>query len=161
LSIQNKEQDEQDRLEDVRGILSIITNQQNTMIHLQKTFLQRQQDGFARLEQVIVNKFDQLNLEKSITKDEKGTRDIGLDKSVSPSPASINLFVNDSWSNRYFQYGVWHGPFKHWMTFNVNNNTFEGHGEDNVGQFILSGLFSKENHQIDMIQAYKVYIYLR
>ncbi|CAF2057390.1 unnamed protein product, partial [Rotaria magnacalcarata] len=31
----------------------------------------------------------------------------------------------------------------------------DGNGSDNIGQFILSGTYSKHNRQINMIQAYQ------
>ncbi|CAF1447331.1 unnamed protein product [Adineta ricciae] len=68
---------------------------------------------------------------------------------------SDDIFINGIWSNHFYQYGAWHGPFKCSMNFNANNNTFHGDGEDVVGLFILSGLYSKETKQMQIIQSYK------
>jgi hypothetical protein len=174
----NKEQDEQDRSEDQRELLKIINHrqellsyQQHNIMSLQQALFQHQTEQINQWGRLISNQIDQLRLNNqtativpSLMKDginalEKP--DIGFTMPPSSNALAIfltseDLFVSGTWANRYFQYGVWHGPFKHQMTFNSNNNTFEGSGEDDVGQFILSGIFSKDTKRVNIIQSYKV-----
>jgi hypothetical protein len=89
-----------------------------------------------------------------------GKRDNGFISPVELADNSIvsssnNIFVNGIWSQRYSKDGVWHGPFKQKITFNSNTNTFKGQGENDVGQFTVSGTFSKHTNQIDINQLYK------
>ncbi|CAF3758372.1 unnamed protein product, partial [Rotaria magnacalcarata] len=65
------------------------------------------------------------------------------------------IFINGVWLHRYYQYGLWYGPYQQRITFNTQNNMLDGNGSDNIGQFILSGTYSKHNRQINMIQAYQ------
>jgi len=43
------------------------------------------------------------------------------------------------------------------MNFNPYNNTIEGYGVDNVGEFVLNGYYSKNTLQIVIVQSYKVH----
>ena len=74
-----------------------------------------------------------------------------------PQPdLSDQILVNGPWWNRFVQFGVWHGPYQHWMSFNPYTNTVEGHGVDTAGEFVINGSYSKGTLQIALIQSYKV-----
>ena len=75
---------------------------------------------------------------------------------VSQPNISDYVFVNGSWWNTYFQFGRWHGPFSHFMNFNPYNNTIEGYGGDDVGEFLIHGSYSRNPLQIIVVQSYKV-----
>ncbi len=70
---------------------------------------------------------------------------------------SDNIFVNGPWWNSFYQYGQWHGPFPHFMSFNPYNNTIEGYGVDRVGEYVLNGSYSRNTLQIMIVQSYKVH----
>ncbi len=42
------------------------------------------------------------------------------------------------------------------MEYDTVHSNIEGYGIDNVGEFILNRIFSKETNQIDIVQSYKV-----
>jgi hypothetical protein len=74
-----------------------------------------------------------------------------------PQPNPIDyIFASGLWYNRFFQDGMWHGPFQHSMTFSPYNNTITGYGVDNVGEFAVYGQYSRNTLQIMISQAYKV-----
>jgi hypothetical protein len=73
------------------------------------------------------------------------------------SKPSHDIFKNGIWSNRCFEYGKWHGPFQHQITFNFDDNTFDGYGEDRSGPFFLAGSFSKETREINIVISYMLY----
>lgn len=70
--------------------------------------------------------------------------------------SSDDIFSNGIWLNRYYQYGLWHGPFQHRMSFDESTNRLTGYGEDNVGRFVLNGSYSKATRQINLVQSYIV-----
>jgi hypothetical protein len=75
-----------------------------------------------------------------------------------PQPnISDSIFVNGPWWNRYNYHGMWNGPFQHFMSFNPYNNTIEGYGVDNVGEFVFNGYYSRNTLQITIVQSYKVH----
>jgi hypothetical protein len=74
-----------------------------------------------------------------------------------PQPNPVDyIFTSGLWYNRYSQFGVWHGPFQHLMTFNPYNNTITGSGVNDVGEFTMNGYYSRATLQIMMNLAYKV-----
>jgi hypothetical protein len=135
----DKKQDEQDRTEDSKGLQSLFNG------------LKPPNEPKSR------------SKSSSPMKNRRavpGMRDIGFILSSgspdnSPVSSSNNIFMNGIWSLRYSQYGSLHGPFKQHMTFNSNNSRLEGKGENDVGQFILEGTFSKDTNSINIIQTYK------
>ena len=42
------------------------------------------------------------------------------------------------------------------MNFNPYNNTIEGYGGDDVGEFLIHGSYSRNPLQIIVVQSYKV-----
>jgi hypothetical protein len=72
------------------------------------------------------------------------------------SKPSNDIFKNGIWSNLCFEYSKWYGPFQHQMKFNFNDNTCDGYGEDHIGPFILTGSFSKETQEINIVVSYVV-----
>jgi hypothetical protein len=42
------------------------------------------------------------------------------------------------------------------MEYGTVHSNIEGYGTDNVGEFILNEIFSKETNRIDIVQSYKV-----
>jgi hypothetical protein len=43
------------------------------------------------------------------------------------------------------------------MSFSPYNNTIEGYGVDDVGEFVLSGYYTRNTLQIAIVQSYKVH----
>ncbi|CAF1223421.1 unnamed protein product [Rotaria sordida] len=91
--------------------------------------------------QDLVKKVDRLEQKyrdkESTIKDDRGTapktvniansESSAKEQPVNTRPSSVyasnDIFINGIWSNRYYQYGVWHGPFSNSMKFNTYNNT--------------------------------------
>jgi len=103
------------------------------MIHLQQSGFQRLENRFDQSEEV---KADKTTFKNGLTVQARQNNEFVGSTPSAPVIKSNNIFVDGTWSNRYFQYGIWHGPFKHYMKFNFNNNIFEGYGTDNVGESI-------------------------
>lgn len=135
----DKKQDEYDQTEDLREILTVILEQQKISADQLNILLENQTKRFDQLEKILTEKNLQPQLEY-----------VQHEQSV----PSNDIFKNGIWSNRCFEYGKWHGPFLHQIIFNSNDNTFNGHGEDHIGSFILTGSFSKEFQQINIVLSY-------
>jgi hypothetical protein len=130
----DEKQDKYDQNEDLHELMTIIIDQQNILFEHQKK-------RFDQLEQILIQNHVQPQLQYLQT-----------EQSVS----SNDIFKNGIWSNRCFEYGKWHGPCQHQIIFNFNDNTCNGYGEDHIGSFILTGSFSKECQQINLVLSYKV-----
>ena len=77
---------------------------------------------------------------------------------IEPSSPEVQatVFISGTWQYRYNQYNQWFGPFRQQLNFNPSTGTLTGYGQDNVGQYLLSGSFSDTTGQIEMIQHYRV-----
>jgi glycerophosphoryl diester phosphodiesterase len=93
----NNQQDQSDQNEDLHEILTIIIEQQKTVIEQQNIVFQHQTKRFDQLEQMLVQKNVQPQLEYQQKK---------------KSTISEDRFKNGVWSNRCFEYGKWHGPLQ-------------------------------------------------
>lgn len=74
----------------------------------------------------------------------------------SHSPAENTLFASGIWEYQYNQYNQWFGPFQHRIDFDPMRKTLRGYGEDNVGEYVLKGTFSRSRAQIEMALQYQV-----
>jgi hypothetical protein len=142
---QEEEEDQLDSLTFMNDPEELSNNYRNNLIYSQQLLLQQQAEQFNQWAHLTSNKIDRLRAQHQTT--------------AASTVKHDDIFVNGTWSNRYFQFGVWHGPFKHHMTFNSTSNTFEGYGENDVGQFILTGNFSKHANLINIVQSYKVSLF--
>ncbi|CAF1121087.1 unnamed protein product [Adineta ricciae] len=64
------------------------------------------------------------------------------------------MFESGQWISRYFQRGQWHRSYLHKIAFDMNQNTFVGYGNDDLGQFRTIGYISLTSSTINMTQTY-------
>jgi hypothetical protein len=128
----DKKQDEHDQNEDLHQLLKIVIEQNNYLI-------ENQTKRFDRLEKILIQNHVQLQSQLTIQSAEQN-----------------HLFKNGIWWNRCFEYGKWHGPCQHQIIFNFNDNICYGCGKDHIGSFILTGSFSKETQQMNIVLSYQV-----
>ncbi|CAF1241548.1 unnamed protein product [Rotaria sordida] len=173
----DRKQDEYDQRED-QEILTTLIQQQQIMIQQQNAYFHFHSKQIDHGFQVLAEKIEGLR-EKSQDKENMLVQDRAaipqtfnikdltsseIEKSAvlsSSLPSSNDIFINGVWFNRYQQYGVWYGPFQHYMSFNANNNIFQGHGEDNYGtgdpqlnfghQCLCKMTWNKERHVFEGI----------
>lgn len=69
--------------------------------------------------------------------------------------SSHDIFQNGIWSIQRFKDGKEHGLFSNQIEFNSKNNTYYGYGNDHLGTFLLTGKFSKEGKQINILLDYQ------
>lgn len=64
-------------------------------------------------------------------------------------------FETGIWSSRYCQYNKWHGPYQLSLLFDRTLSKVNGHGTDDVGAFVVDGMYSSETQQITLTKVYK------
>lgn len=69
--------------------------------------------------------------------------------------SQTDLFRSGIWSGRYFQYDQWHGPSNFSLSFDSSSSTINGSGSDGVGAFNISGKYSTETKEIELVKTYK------
>ena len=76
----------------------------------------------------------------------------------SPAPSKVfseqNPFQTGIWSFQYHQYDRWHGPYRVLLSFDHQLYHVTGKGVDDVGRFTCDGLYSPENHQLNLTLRY-------
>lgn len=60
------------------------------------------------------------------------------------------------WSSRYHQYGRWHGPYPSKFLFDSNTLKVTGAGSDDVGKYIIKGIFSNQTNRMGLTKTYKI-----
>lgn len=70
--------------------------------------------------------------------------------------ASANVFRSGIWTSRYHQYGKWHGPHEITLTFNPRSSKVSGDGWDEVGRFIVNGIYSLRTRRMGLTKTYQV-----
>jgi hypothetical protein len=68
---------------------------------------------------------------------------------------NANIFQSGTWSSRYFQYGKWHGQHEFLLSFDANSLTVNGHGKDDVGSYTITGQYSTQSNEIELIKKYQ------
>jgi hypothetical protein len=68
---------------------------------------------------------------------------------------NVNIFQSGTWSSRYFQYGKWHGQHEFLLSFDANSLTVNGHGKDDVGSYTITGQYSTQSNEIELIKKYQ------
>jgi hypothetical protein len=66
-----------------------------------------------------------------------------------------NAYQSGIWSSRYFQYKRWHGPYQLTLSFDPQSMKVTGSGSDNVGTFIVDGIYSIKTGRIGLIKTYQ------
>lgn len=65
------------------------------------------------------------------------------------------LFPSGTWVSRYYQYGKWHDPYELELSFDSENCQVTGSGSDDVGQFIIVGIYSTKTLRMGLKKTYK------
>ncbi|CAF0873525.1 unnamed protein product [Adineta ricciae] len=66
-----------------------------------------------------------------------------------------NPFESGLWSNRYYQYNSWHGPFHFRLLFDPETPTVTGNGIDDVGEYEIEGMYSRKSNRMGLIKNYR------
>lgn len=69
---------------------------------------------------------------------------------------SANVFRSGIWTSRYYQYGKWHGPYEITLTFNSRSSKISGDGWDEVGRFIVKGIYSLRTRRMGLTKIYQL-----
>ncbi|CAF0855693.1 unnamed protein product [Adineta ricciae] len=77
-----------------------------------------------------------------------------IDSATQNEPHVNIMFESGQWISRYFQRGQWHRSYLHKIAFDMNQNTFVGYGNDDLGQFRTIGQVSLTSSTINMTQTY-------
>lgn len=64
-------------------------------------------------------------------------------------------FETGIWTFRCYQYDKWNGPFRLALRFDHSAGTLSGHGNDNIGNFTIDGLFSSRNLRLGLSMKYQ------
>lgn len=65
-------------------------------------------------------------------------------------------FESGNWTFRCYQYGKLNGPFRLSLRFDHSAGTVSGHGNDNVGNFIIGGIFSSNTLRLGLSMKYQL-----
>ena len=64
-------------------------------------------------------------------------------------------FESGVWSSRYYQYGIWHGPYQFSLVFDPETSQVTGNGWDDVGEYTVQGLYSRRTNRMSLIKGYR------
>ncbi|CAF3372279.1 unnamed protein product [Rotaria sp. Silwood1] len=80
---------------------------------------------------------------------------VAKSKNFKQEAYDINHFQSGIWSNRYFQYGNWHGPYQLSLSFDPQSMIITGSGSDDVGTFTIHGTYSIETYRMGFTKIYQ------
>ena len=73
-----------------------------------------------------------------------------------PSNLTESVFISGIFQYYYFQYETAHGPFSMRLDFNPHAKyTVEGGGEDDIGTYVITGVYSPETLRMGLIKQYQ------
>jgi len=70
--------------------------------------------------------------------------------------SDITLFKSGIWSSRYLQLGIWHGPNYFSLVFDSQSFKITGSGTDNIGMFIIDGIYSIRTGRMGLTKIYQI-----
>lgn len=76
-------------------------------------------------------------------------------KNSKQEKSDTSVFKSGYWNSRYFQYGKWHGPYRFSLTYDSQSMKVTGSGSDDIGKFIIDGIYSVETSRIALTKKYQ------
>lgn len=76
-------------------------------------------------------------------------------KNSEQEKSDISMFKSGYWKSRYFQYRRWHGPCRFSLSFENSSMKVTGSGSDDVGVFIINGIYSMETSRLALTKKYQ------
>jgi hypothetical protein len=66
------------------------------------------------------------------------------------------IFESGNWITRYYQYNKWHEPYELSLSFDHQALAIAGSGSDNVGAYVIDGIFSPQSRRIGLTKTYQL-----
>lgn len=76
--------------------------------------------------------------------------------SVTVNNTCMDDFMSGIWSSRYYQYRKWHGPSAFSLNFQSKTSKITGNGSDDVGEYIVEGIYSTKTNRIGLTKTYRL-----
>ncbi len=76
-------------------------------------------------------------------------------KQLDQKTFEVSVFRSGIWSNRYFQYGKWHGPHRFLLSFDSQSMRVVGSGSDDIGAFTIDGTYSIQTRRLYLTKKYQ------
>ncbi|UJR34634.1 hypothetical protein I4U23_027411 [Adineta vaga] len=64
-------------------------------------------------------------------------------------------FHSGFWLSRYYQYDKFHGPYRFSLLFDPETSKITGNGSDDIGEFVIEGVYSIKTNRIAFIKKYR------
>lgn len=65
-------------------------------------------------------------------------------------------FETGKWMSRYVHHRLKYGPHENSLTFNSESSTIIGLGSDDIGKFLIEGIYSIQTNRIAFIKSYQL-----